>query len=276
MRVTSVTLSAEGSSNQCVLSYRDPGSTSPYLAKSITGLDADDIVPRFYGSSASNAKYYSLSLQKRDVIFQMVLNPRYAQFESHSGLRDELYRLISSSRTGVISVEFKDGPNSVAIIYGFVSKLETDHFDKEPSVKLAVTCDDPMLRSVAPANVSVLGLDPASTVITDNLSTAPHGLSFNVIFTDSQPDFTMTDTEDEWSFSIVPVGGFLRDDVLHVSSDFNNKEVYIVRDSEIIYLADVIIAGSIWPVLFPGENTFICSPNFVWDTISYYVTYWGV
>lgn len=276
MRVTSIELHAENSSNQCVLSYRDPGATNPYLAKSITGLDADDIVPRFYGSSASNAKYYNLSLQKRDVIFHMTLNPRYAQFESHSALRDELYRLISSSRTGVISVEFKDGPTVVAVISGFVSKLETDHFDKEPSVKLTVSCDDPMLRAVAPTVVPVFGLDPENTVITDNLSTAPHGVSFSVIFDEAQPSFTMTDADEEWFFSVSPVGGFLEGDVLHLSSDFNNKQLYVIRDAVTTHLADVLSAESIWPIIFPGVNTFVCSPGFTWNSITYYPTYWGV
>jgi len=36
--------------------------------------------------------------------------------------------------------------------------------------------------------------------------------------------------------------------------------------------------GSVWPMLFPGENTFVLSSgaSIDWDSITYYPTFWGV
>ncbi len=105
MRLTSVNIYAPNSNNVINLSFRNPMSQNPYIAKSIVGLDADEITPNFYGiSDLSNKKYYNLSLKKRDVVIQIGLNPNFSLGKSYSDLRDDLYKLISSARTGSYSV----------------------------------------------------------------------------------------------------------------------------------------------------------------------------
>ena len=65
MRITSVDLYSSTGVLIATLSFRDPASTNPYIAKSIGGLDADEIVARFYGvSKASKQKYYNLSIPR--------------------------------------------------------------------------------------------------------------------------------------------------------------------------------------------------------------------
>lgn len=123
-------------------------------------------------------------------------------------------------------------------------------------------------------------LDPANTIIDDVKSTAPHGFYFELKMLSDISLLTISDSNDDsWQFAIVPNGtGFLKDDVLIFSSEHNNKFLYIERGLDTIYLADAIFPGSIWPIMFPGINTFALStPNSVeWIAISYYPTYWGV
>lgn len=277
MKVTSVDLYSSNSTKHVNLSYRDPTSLNPYQVKAITGLDADQITPRYYGSG-SGQKFYDLVLQQRDIAVKVGFNPRPGTDETISSLRDELYRLISSSRTGAVSFHLNNGEVVVAGISGFVSKMENAPFTDDPETTITISCEDPMFRGVTPVSVDVMGLDPLATVITDNLSTAWHGFSFVAEFTADAGSFKITDGSDDWMFEIVPVSsdGFKRFDHLYFSSNYNAKELYLVRGETTIHLADVLTMGSIWPILFPGDNTLVCTEGMQWNSIAYYPAYWGV
>lgn len=279
MRVTSVELHPARSTTVVVLSYRDPTRGNPYNVKEIDGLDADGIVAKFYGVSAnSNEQFYNLSQDKRDIIVRIGLKPVFAN-QSYSDLRDALYKMIASSRTGLIQLQFKNETGVVAVISGWVQKFEAPQFAKEPVVNITIKTDDPMLKAPDPVNVNVAGLDPADTLISDLVSTAPHGLDFQMTFSAATATLAITDPLDpSWSFGVTPAGGFLAGDVLHFSSDPKNKALYIVRGIATIYLADVLTPGSIWPVIFPGDNhlAFATPANMHWTAISYYPTFWGV
>lgn len=279
MKLTSVELHPAKSNEYVLLSFRDPNRYNPYNVKEIVGLAADEIIPRYYGMSGTD-KYYSLSLQKRDIVLKIDLSPRFDQSETVSDLRDYLYRMIASSRTGKIQIQFKNESEIVAAINGFVSKFETDHFDRNPEVQLTINCDEPMLRGLTPTDVSVTGLNPATTTIQDTKSTAPHGFTFDMKVTASITGIKITDPRypTAWSFEVIPVGGFVNNDIVHFSSEYNNKQLYRTRAGGVLYLADVITIGSIWPFIFPGNNTFAFTnpTSLVWQKISYYPTYWGV
>jgi hypothetical protein len=285
MRITSVELHPAGSANVAVLSFRDPTRSNSYNVRSITGLDADEIVARYYGGSGSSAKFYDLALEKRQPIFRVQLNPNYGDHETHSSLRDDLYRMIASSRTGKLSIHFKNGVDVVAAISGFVIKLESPLFEREPEVHITLDADDPMLRALVPTELDVEGLNPDETVITDNLSTAHHGLKFELSFAEAEASVNIHDPNDDtWAFEVTPDGGFLVGDVLHFSSEKNDKYLYIQRGANQIHVADKITAGSVWPILFPGVNTLKIDGvtvvgagyNVNWDAISHRPSYWGV
>lgn len=285
MRITSVELHPAGSANVAVLSFRDPSRSNSYNVRAITGLDADEIVARYYGGSGGSAKFYDLDLEARQPIFRIQLNPNYDANESHSSLRDDLYRMIASSRTGKVSVHFKKGSDVVAAISGFVKKIESPLFEKEPEVHITLDADDPMLRALEPVELDVTNLNPDSTVITDNLSTAHHGLKFALSFAEAEASVNIHDPDDDtWSFEVTPTGGFLVGDVLHFSSEKNDKYLYIQRGVDQIHVADKITSGSVWPILFPGINTLKIDGvtvvgagyNVNWDSISHRPSYWGV
>lgn len=276
MRVTSVELHPARSTQVCVLSFRDPTRQNPYNVKQIDGLDpADGIVPQFYA-----ANFYNLVMIKRDVVIRIELNPQFSLNKTYSDLRDDLYKMIASSRSGLVQVQFKNELGVIAAISGFVTKFEAPTFDKTPEAVITLSAVDPkMLTALVPVNVVVAGLDPANTLITDGLSTAPHGFDFAIAATAAFASLVITDPGDSaWSFGVSPVGGFLDGDVLHFSSNPQSKQIYIVRGGVNIYLADVIAPGSVWPILFPGDNhlAFTNPTHLTWESISYYPTYWGV
>lgn len=289
MKVTSVELVPAGSSDICEMSFRDPRRQNPFNVKQIAGLDADEIVARYYGTSGSSItgffNLYDLALEKREIVARIELNPEFSENESYSDLRDRLYKMISSSRTGIIWLNFKNEDESVAAISGFVSKFEAALFSKVPEVQITINCSDPMLKSPNPVSIDVEALeiteiveDTSMIVLQDPLSTAPHGFTFELEITEVSDFFTITDVDLIWGFAITPDGGFLVGDVLHFSSEFNNKYLYLTRGSSTIHLADKLSSTSVWPILFPGNNQFYFrySSRVVWNAITHYPTYWGV
>lgn len=279
MRVTGIELHPVGSATAQALSFRNPGRAMSYNVKDITGLDADAIVSKYYGSSGSgNDQFYNLMIEKRDVVMRIGLNPEWAN-ASYSELRDDLYKLISSSRTGLIDIWFMNESGVVAVLSGWVTKFESPQFVKSPEVLITVKTKDPMLKALDPVTVSVVGLVPADTNIQDHVSSAPHGFDFTLTFTAAKATLIIGDPHDSsWTFKVTPAGGFLNGDVLHCSSDPNDKKLYVVRAGNTIYLADKIAAGSVWPIIFPGDNHFSLSTptNIAWTAISYFPTFWGV
>lgn len=285
MRVTSVELRPEGSSDVIKLSFRDPRSLNPYQCKSIAPLDADELLPQFYGTSGdSTKKYYQMSQKKREPVALIGLNPRFGAPDdnSYSELRDRLYRLIQSSRTGVVHVVFQADDVDVAVISGTVSKIEAAHFTATPEVQITFNCPNPMLQS--PSRFLLVGDEAHPPVtedditIVDEVSTAANGFRFEAEFGAPYSSFIMSPPggSPEWTFDVRPWGGFLAGDVLHFSSEFRNKYLYIRRSGSTIHLGDAIQANSIWPILFPGTNAFHTNHPVQWNKIDHYVSYWGV
>ncbi len=149
-------------------------------------------------------------------------------------------------------------------------------------MQLTFNCPNPMLQS--PERFVLVGTDDRPPVtedditIVDEVSTAVNGFRFEAQFIGAYSSFVMSPpgVSPEWVFDVRPHGGFLSGDVLHFSSEFKNRYLYIQRGGTRIHLADVLQAGSIWPLLFPGTNSFHTNHPVQWNMIDHYVTYWGV
>jgi hypothetical protein len=278
MKVTSIGLYSSNDVQVALLSFRDPGSLNPYVARNIIGLDADEIVPRFYGLSRNyDGKYFDLSIPSREIVLSIMLNPEYGEYDkSYSDLRDDIYKSVAASRTGVMGLRFYEGFDEVARISGFITKLEYPHFTDLPEIQLTLYCEDPMLRG--PNQISLHGRSGSdNSFFTVRDSTAPHGFQCKLTFTADVPTFYIQDPELDWQFMVEPTTNFLTNDELYLSSESGNKELRLVRSNVHSYLVDRIKPeSSVWPIFFPGDNKFVHTPQITWNYIKYYPTYWGV
>jgi hypothetical protein len=276
MRITSIGLYSSKGVEIANLSFRDPGSLNPYIAKNITGLDADEIVPRFYGLSTEKNKYFDLSIPSREIVLNIVLNPMFGNAEkSYSDLRDDIYKSLAASRTGIMQLRFYDGDEERAVLSGFVTKMEYPHFsDAAPEIQLSLRCEDPMLRSRETVSLRGSASEISTLEVVD--STAPHGFKFQITFVSWQSSFSIKDPNGEWSFDVNPETGFQPGDHLVFSSETGNKELNMIRTYQVTHLVDKIGKGSIWPQLFPGINKFKHPVGITWNYITYYPTYWGI
>lgn len=284
MRVTNVEMQSPTLEEPIDFSLSSNDQKARYKVRTIVGLDAEGIIPKFYGWGANGdagSRYYSFSMKDREIVMRVALNPQYRLNEMHSDIRDELYRAISSTRTGKIALYFKAGATTVSRIYGLITKFEVGYFERVPEVQLTVQCDDPMFRGVNPIVYEPSDLATANpVVIGDPISTAPHGFEMQITFDHTTPSLTIQDeaSSPNWMFTVTPSGGFLVGDVLHFSSEYSNKQLYLVRGASTIELIDKISPSSMWPIIFPGINTFyfLDIAKFDWNYLNFYASYWGV
>jgi hypothetical protein len=263
--------------------FRDPETINPYVIQGIFGLDADEIVPKFYGfSTTSKIRQYDMTLPKREITIRIALIPQPGTGKTYSDLRDDLYRAISSSRSGLIELKFNNRSATIATTTGFITKFEAALSTKQPEVQITIKCVDAMLKGPSAVEVDTVLIGNSFTIV-DNISTAPHGMTMQLAFTADTTDIVIKDvTTPEWSFTITPGDvaggtGFKSGDVLTLSSESNAKELYITRSSVDYYLVDKILSGSTWPCIFPGANNFeIVTGTFTWNFIKYWQTFWGI
>jgi hypothetical protein len=281
MKITDIDLEAENIEG-INLKLVNATIADQYLARNITGLDADDLIPKFYGAGLyTKSKFYEFLMKPRDIVLRIGLNPQFRLNESYSDMRDDLYRAISSSRTGAITLTFNNNDVEMAKTSGFITKFETTHFNQKPEVQITLRCDDPMFRSIDSIIYDVDDLSATNPVLVpDNLSTSPHGFEMKVIFKAASNTFTIQDVETnpEWKFKIIPISAFAINDELYISSEVANKYLYMIRGGVTTYLMDRIEPGSIWPILFPGDNSFhipeLATIN--WGNVEFHSAYWGV
>lgn len=281
MRVTDIEFISDEVEIMSV-SLKMPAFDEKYLAKAIIGLDASEITPRFYGFGLTNKeRFYEYTLKPREIVIRVVLNPNYELNEQYSDLRDELYRMISSSRSTSVKMILKNGASSVAQIIGTILKFEVPHFSKIPELQMTIKCDDPIFRGITHVEMYHDDLGPTEPFeVVDAASTCPHGVDMELTLLAAKPSFVIQDkaTEPTWKFEVAPNGGFLAGDMLCVCSERNNNRVFVERGGVQTYLSDSILQGSYWPIIFPGYNEFYSnySGQLEWMKFEYTPAYWGV
>lgn len=293
MRVTNIDLY---SSDWLIanFSFRDPALLDQYLVKGITGLDAESITPRLYGKAIygqtinGQAAYYNMILDTRTIVMRLIVNPRWDFAETYANLRDYMYRAVSRARTSEVALRLNDGDTTLAIVKGFMTKFEAVYSTDQPEIQLTIVCKDPWLRSEEFVEVPVAGLSVNNPVISDYLSTAPHGCQFQFKVTTNLDYWELTadpvfegSTGPNWYFRLTPgiiagVSGFRMNDIVTVVAEPGRYGVTLDRGSAHYSIADKIVLGSMWPIIFFGDNLFACNGGMQWLYFIYFNTYWGV
>jgi hypothetical protein len=281
MRVTSVSILSE-EVEAIRFDLRSTTAKSQYIIRNIAGLDADEIIPKFYGFSKDGTKrFYDFKLRQRELVLRIVMNPNYRLGETNSDIRDNVYRAISATRSGLLDLDFHSGGSTVARISGHITKFEAAYFSNEPELQITIQCNDPVFRGITPVILGPSDIPDANPIIiADDISTAPHGFSMKVSITGTLADFTIQDkaADPEWDFKIIPATSFLSGDDLYFSSEFNDRYLYMIRSGVTTHLLDRIEPTSVWPTIFPGGSQFHFSDiaSFDWDNIEFHAAYWGV
>lgn len=250
--------------------------SSSYILQSAYGLDLEEIIPIASGVNllATDETFYDVTIPPRTLTFRIRLNPQAN--ETYGSLRDRLFKAIAFDRTALLEVRFMVAGSRFAEIYGYLTKFESSIFTEKPEVQITIKCPYGLIRSYN--TVSVTGLAPSIFSITDSLSTAPHGFKLRLGITNNiASGFTIQGVYGTAACAFAIMYPLLVGDVLYFSSEPDDRYLYIIRTSIVTHIIDKIAQGSIWPMLFPGNNTLgVSSASISVHSFTYRNHYWGI
>ena len=277
MKFTSIEIVTANPELGMALNFEDPYGVSPYQVLEVEDLDADELLTSYSSSGkVTGQRFYNYTLPVREPVIKVGLNPRPGTTDTVSSLRDDIYRMISASRDGTVYLYFLDGDDEVAMLSGSITGVEPALFERRPTVDIRLVCYDPMLRAPSPVEVAVPDTPITTLLFDDTFSTAPHGLYFTAEFQSDASNLKIYDSTNDWSFTVTPKSGFDRHDVIVLAGEGTVKELYRLRGSNKLSLADVVSQNSVWPIVFPLGNEFIFNRSLIFETVSHYPAYWGV
>lgn len=301
MLIDNVDLAARNFSRAINLGFRDPGNLLPYQVKSMTGIDADDIINQFVGNPTGDEFGFSIpKLVKREVVLFLGLNPDWKINQTFSDLRDEVYRLVGSCPSGMVWLRFNHGTSEddshvKAVLAARISKVEANHFVERPEIQVTITAEDqPMLQAPSVESDDELFAKwveneelPGENAVKleDLLSTAGHGFEADFTITGSTTTFKM-EGRGTLEGLVFEIDGFNfeEDDRLLLSSRPENRYAYVQRGETVIHVVDKMTENSIWPIMLPGSNFYTYGDEedwgtdslVTWDEARWTPTYWGV
>lgn len=259
--------------------------TDPYILKAATGLDAGSIRPINYGYGYSGSRFYDMTQEDREVVLRIGLNPEYYADGTRQDLRELIYKMIAADRESVLYLDLWSSDEYIASVQGFVERVESSYFTAKPEVQLTLSCPQPLFKPDTRTVVDVDAFTDEYFTVNVTNGTAPTG--FTAIFevlNDLPNGFGISNDVVDWSFQIGHE--FLAGDLIHFSSELNERDIYVLRPSSvngendgITKLADKLVDNPIWPILFPGENNFVVGvppTDFDYVSLEYYPAYWGV
>lgn len=255
-----------------------------YIIKGMSGLDVDEVIHRYYATNTVG-KYHNIYMQPRTVVFSIRLNPQYQYSETTESLRNDLQKMISYTRSGLIEMRFMSGETHVSSLFGLLTKFESALFTSDPEVQITFRCEQPLFVAPERVLVSVAGARTDFKSWTDNLSTAAHGFKMQITFPNKATNFvdiTTTNTGGSVShFSFILDMPF-NNSVLYFSSETNDRYLYVLSGGNIFNLGNEIEPYSVWPIMHPGTTRLdidtnpLATNDFVFSSISYVPTYWGI
>lgn len=273
---------------------RGVDNSQSYILKGSTGLDAEDIAGPNLGFPDNGYRKFNRKPKAKPVTLLLSLNPNYNLGETPESLRSALYKAMNYSRYASTELRFMNGTDEVAHLTGQIEKFEGTSFSSEAQVQITLTPDYPFLRPSIITQSVGSAVDHGTyhdLAFTDSLSTAVHGGILIFTFKANQSDLIIagdSTTEDEY-FKINY--SFLEDDILTISTEFDNKYVMIERPTWVLpfpytppdyfQIAHAIDATyNTWPTIYPGANSVRVyadiSSEVQLNSVSWRESYWGI
>lgn len=191
------------------------------LLRSVTGLNPPD-VDLFIGDySRDGGIYQGRSVQKRNVVMLMDLNPNPALGESFDGLRDILYKTFIDPLVDAdyIQIVLHDDVKEDRYLVGYTEKLETDLFSEETIVQVSMICPDPFIRS---STQTLLTHETGWTTVPFTYGgTAETGFEVEIQVVSDTPALNLVNNGKIMTLT----HGFVTDDVVYVNTNRGQRQL---------------------------------------------------
>jgi hypothetical protein len=226
-----------------------------YFVKSISGLEPPE---RNVGISrtASGGKFQGVTIEDREVVVTIGLNPDEEKGETYKLLRDNLYTMLYTGYDPRVDIQLMQGSVPVAHEYAYVSGFEASIFDANPAVQITFTCLNPTFRAFEFTKLSPANLNEVTPDIY-NKGTAETGFQFAVQFTGTMSKWFIKQAENQnigMTFDMT----FHDGDVLAVSTIPGQKYVHWNKHrGKVTNKLGILTSDSEWIQLHPGHNHFV-------------------
>jgi hypothetical protein len=240
-----------------------------YILKSADGLGPPPI-----DVAISAGKHLASTLEEREIVISIGLNPDYGTGLTAGELRERLYGLLYSGTHDPIRVNILRGNELLISIDAHITKLEASIFSDSPEVQLTARCiselwDGPAVIHLAPTDHEAPSLHNQGTAFT--------GFRMEVIFTADLQEWVLSRGEAEFRDEFRLTHDFHIADKVVLDTRFRKRGVWLLRGGIETSLLGALSAESAWHQLYPGENVFeTSSAAFEWGDLYYKPQYWGV
>lgn len=231
------------------------GNNDKYIVKSITGLEPPDRNVAI-AAGPSGGKFQGVTVEDREVVVLIVLNPNWEAGETPKLLRDNLYTMIYAGYNPKIDIRLMAGTTAKYHEYAYVSKFEASIFDKDPMVQITFTCLNPTFRAMDVTKYPSGDLSETHPNIY-NHDTAETGFKFGVKFTDDLNNWFIKQAENQ-SIGMRFEHAFEDGDLLTVNTIPGERYVHLKKHrGKVMNKLDIMTADSEWVQLHPGHNHFV-------------------
>jgi phage-related protein len=219
------------------------------VIESISGLDPADVT-LFTGEFARDGGYYQgRRSASRNPVFNLKLNPNYADDIEVSDIREMLYDMfLEPSDTDELQVVLKDDRKPDRYFIGVTEKLPADIFTRESKAQVSMLCVDPFLKSVDVTTASdVVGWVSVPVTYEGSAKTG-----IEMTFEVKTATNTMNVDINGVKMTLVkPTGNFAVGDEIVINTVIGSRKI----THEAVDVMAYLTAGSRWPLLRKGVNT---------------------
>lgn len=249
-----------------------------YYVKSISGLEPPGRTVAI-AHTASGGNFQGVTIEDRELVVLIGLNPDWDKGETPKMLRDNLYTMLYTGYDPKVDIQLIAGIFPIAHEVGYITKFEATLFDANPAVQLTFTMLNPTFSEFGPSSYSPGDLSEKSPNIY-NYGTAETGFKFAVKFTGTKNGWYIKQAANQ-RFGMTFDMTFHSGDVLAVSTIKGQRYVHWSKHrGKVKNKLDILSGDSEWIQLHPGNNHFLVPKKTSdWDwkgRLSYTVQYAGV
>jgi hypothetical protein len=174
----------------------------------------------------------------------------------------------------------------LAQVVGYIRRFEVVHFSNKPEIQITIQCDTGQLSAPKALNIPLASLNTTAPIINYEEGTAPTGLDLQFLVTANTASFNIANHGRVRSLSSNPISNlfqvtypFLINDVVAIHTHPRSKHIHLTRSSVTYDIAGYLNAGAVWPIIYPGVNSFtwsMVSTWMSWSTATYTPKFWGI
>jgi hypothetical protein len=270
--------------NSITLAIQDAEYDDAFVLKGADGLGPAEVDVSISQGLEGSGYFQNKVPRNKQIVMRIGLQAAWSTVGgTPSDLRALLYGLLTGGYAGdQIAVILLDidpdtlAETEVCRINGYVSKMETVPFSKDPQVQLTIECLSPYF--VAPTS-TILDLNPFDRNNVDILNTGngPTGFYMSITFAGLAgggiDHFEITTQGGLKKMRFEPIANIVNGNVLEINTNPGTRQATLATTNAMAWLT----SDSDWIQLYGGVNTLSFShPEYNWGGFNFKSKFWGV